>query len=123
MKRLTKEEISKIEAINGTLSDRYGYMEALTEILDADRGTVRWNVNHMKTISLPDNCLLDIATKTAKGKRYVVDMRIYNERGSLMLCLERKKGVWCNTFDREWFTPEGQYKEGAEELVNKPYLG
>lgn len=123
MKRLTVEEVDKIEAINGTLSDRYEYMEAITEILDADHASVRWVFNRMKTVRLPADHLLDITTKTVKGKRYIVVMWIYNKQGRLELTLQRKKGVWCNFFDRDWFTPDGQYKDGAQALKDQPYLG
>ena len=123
MTRLTAEQIEKIEALNGTYVERYEYMDAISEILSVDCSTVKWNKNHMKTVALDDQHILDITTKTIKGHRYVVRLDVVDGRGRTQLVLERKRGVWVNAYDREWYTLDGNYKEGAEQLKDAPYRG
>lgn len=68
MRRITAEEIEKINEINGTLNDRYEYFEKLTEILNGKGTYIRWNKNSVKEVMLDDETILTIACKTVKGK-------------------------------------------------------
>jgi hypothetical protein len=123
MKRITVEQINKIEAINGTFSERYEYIDAIAEILVTDCGTTRWNKNHMKTITVDDQHTLDITTKKVKGQRFVVRMDIYNNKGKLQMVLERKRNIWICGYDKEWYDDSGNYKNGAEQKKDKTYNG
>lgn len=123
MKKITLEQLNKIEAINGTLTTRYEYIDAIAEILDANHGGVRWNVNTMKTIALDDKHILDINTKTTKGQRFVTCMTVYDSKGIPALWLERKRGVWVCTFDTDWYSDKDNYEEVVKEMKGKPYRG
>lgn len=122
MKKITLEQLNKIEAINGTLTGRYEYIDAIAEILNANHGGVRWNVNTMKTIALDKDHILDITTKTTKGQRFIVSMTVYDSKGIPTLWLERKRGSWICKYDSDWFV-DGNWKEGAEQLKDQPYRG
>jgi hypothetical protein len=122
MKKITLEQLNKIEAINGTLSERYEYIDAIATVLEANLGGVRWNVNTMKTISLDKDHILDINTKKIKGQRFIIGLTVYNSKGIPTLWLERKRNVWICKYDSDWFA-EGNWKEGAERLKDQPYVG
>lgn len=122
MKKITLEQLEKIEAINGTLSNRYEYIDAIAEILAANYGSVRWNVNTMKTIALDKEHILDISTKTTKGQRFVVSLIVYDNKGIPTFWLDRKRGTWICRMDSDWFE-NGNWKEGAEQLDGQPYRG
>ena len=122
MKKITLEQLDKIEDINGTLVTRYDYIDAIAEILDVNYGGVRWNVNTMKTIALDDQHILDITTKTVKGQRFIVGMTVYGGEEFMSLNLLRKRGVWICTYDKDWFE-NGNWKEGAEQLKGQAYRG
>lgn len=123
MKKITLEQLDKIEAINGTLTDRYEYIDAITDIMGANYGGVRWNVNTMKTISLDSQHILDITTKKVKGQRFVVRMIVYDGEGIPTLWLDRKRGVWTCTHDRDWYSDKDNYEEVVKELKGQPYRG
>lgn len=123
MKKITTEQLNKIEAINGTLSERYEYIDAIAKILEVNLGNVRWNVNAMKTIALDKEHILDISTKTVKGKRYVVGLSVYGNKGICTLWLERKRNVWVCMFDQDWYTDENNYEEVVKQLKGKAYIG
>lgn len=76
MKRLTIDELNRINAINGTLTDRYEYFKALAEILNARYTRVRWNKNFVEAIKCDDTTILDIDCKTVKGKMMIKTIRI-----------------------------------------------
>ena len=76
MKKLTVEEISKINNINGTMKDRYEYFEKLAELLGGKYTTVRWNKNFVEAVSLDKTTILDIQCKTVKGKMMIKLMNI-----------------------------------------------
>ena len=123
MKKITLEQLNKIEAINGTMSERYEYIDAVAEILGANLGGVRWNVNTMKAIALDKDHILDITTKTVKGRRFIVGLTVYGSKGIPTLWLDRKRGVWLCTFDLDWFDADHNWKEGTEQLKGQAYKG
>lgn len=123
MKKITLEQLNKIEAINGTLSTRYEYITAIANILNADCGCVKWYINHMKTITLDDQHILDITTKTVKGKRFVTSLVVYGGKGTPTLWLDRKRGVWVCMFDTDWYSDKDNYEEVVKEMKGKPYRG
>lgn len=123
MKKITLEQLNKIEAINGTLSERYEYIDAIAETLNADCGGVRWNINTMKTIALDKEHILDISTKKVKGQRFVTGLAVYGSKGIATLLLERKRGVWICTFDADWYSDKDNYEEVVKAMKGQPYRG
>ena len=121
---LTVEQVREIEEINGTKESRTEYFEAVRAIVNGNYGTVRWRKNYMEVISLDKDNFIDIETKTIKGIRYIVAIRQYAPKAKSFyaLILERKRGKWICTFNKEWFDENGNYKKGCQELKNKEYV-
>ena len=115
MRRLTVEELNKIEALNGTLESRYEYIEAIQKIMSDYSARQRVNKNYMKTIMVEKNVFIDIDTKTIKGTRYVVSMRINDlnkeNGGYTSLYRNNKSGKWMARYDSEWFDENGNWNE------------
>lgn len=123
--KLTVEQVRRIEEINGTKTSRTEYFEAIRAIVGGNYGTVRWHKNHMEMISLDKDNFIDIETKTVKGVRYVVAIRHYapTTKSLYAVLLERKRGKWTCTYDKDWFDEKGEWKDGCRELKNKEYKG
>lgn len=127
MRRITVDEMIKLEGINGKLETRLEYITAIKNILDANLVACRFNKNHMTTISLDKTTIMEITTKTIKGRRYVVGLNIDDlskeHRSGLYLERDNKTGKWLTAYDSVWFNEVGNYTEGAKKLVNSEYVG